>query len=136
MESKPENTQKKYEVQITSTAKSTKNFKQADDLGSAESESQSRSSSKRSRHSSRKETNQKRVQRLRMSSDFIKNLPKGITYNEPGSEAQDVIHSGTFANIDDEFKEGDIVRVGDFTINIELVSKQQLISMRKFLPSD
>ena len=72
-----------------------------------------------------------------MSADFIKNLPEGITYHDPDSASQEnETHRGTFANIDDEFKEGDIVRVGDFTINIEIVSKAQLISMRKFLPSE
>ena len=34
----------------------------------------------------------------------------------------------------DEFKEGDIVKVGKFKINIEKVTKSQLISVRKFLP--
>ena len=38
--------------------------------------------------------------------------------------------------MDDDIKEGDIVRVGDFMINIEKVSKAQIISMRKFLPSE
>ena len=82
MEQKPENAQKRSETGV----KSSKGSKHAEDYGSAESESQD-SSSKRSRHSSRKETNQKRVQRLRMSAEFIKNLPKGITYNEPGKES-------------------------------------------------
>ena len=36
---------------------------------------------------------------------------------------------------DEEYKEGDIVRVGKFRINIEKVTKAQLISMRKFLPA-
>ena len=81
MEQKPENVKNKLE----SGLKSSKGSKHGEDYGSADSESQD-SSSKRSRHSSRKETNQKRVQRLRMSAEFIKNLPKGITYNEPGKE--------------------------------------------------
>lgn len=72
-----------------------------------------------------------------MSADFIKNLPEGITYHDPDVESQEnETLRGTFANIEDDFKEGDIVRVGDFTINIEIVSKAQLISMRKFLPSE
>ena len=38
------------------------------------------------------------------------------------------------ADEDEEYKEGDIVRVGKFRINIEKVTKAQLISMRKYLP--
>ena len=72
-----------------------------------------------------------------MSSDFIKNLPEGITYSNPEDESyENDLKRDTFAGLDDEFKEGDIVRVGDFTINIELVSKSSLISMRKFLPAE
>ena len=33
-----------------------------------------------------------------------------------------------------DYKEGDIVRVGKFRINLEKVTKAQLISMRKYLP--
>ena len=72
-----------------------------------------------------------------MSADFIKNLPEGITYNNPDNESYDNdLKRDTFAGLDDDFREGDIVRVGDFTINIELVSKASLISMRKFLPGE
>jgi len=39
-------------------------------------------------------------------------------------------------SLDDDIKEGDIVRVGDFMINIEKVSKAQIISMRKYLPPE
>lgn len=39
------------------------------------------------------------------------------------------------ADEDEEYKEGDIVRVGKFRINIEKVTKAQLISMRKYLPA-
>ena len=72
-----------------------------------------------------------------MSADFIKNLPEGITYHDPEADSYEndkMQQRDTFLN-DDE-KEGDIVRVGDFTINIEVVTKAQLISMRKFLPSE
>ena len=59
-----------------------------------------------------------------MSADFIKNLPEGITYHDPdASSYENDAKRDTFAGIEDDFKEGDIVRVGDFTINIELVSK-------------
>ena len=70
-----------------------------------------------------------------MSADFIKNLPEGITYHDPEAEDYENDKRDTF-NLEDDFKEGDIVRVGDFTINIEVVTKAQLISMRKFLPSE
>ena len=52
MEQKPENTHKKLETGV----KSSKGSKHAEDYGSADSQSED-SSSKRSRHSSRKETN-------------------------------------------------------------------------------
>ena len=35
-----------------------------------------------------------------------------------------------------EAKNPDIVKVGDFLFNVEIVSKASLISMRKFLPSE
>ena len=70
-----------------------------------------------------------------MNADFIKNLPEGITYHDPEADSYDAKQPDTF-NLDDDFKEGDIVRVDDFTINIEIVTKAQLISMRKFLPSE
>ena len=69
-----------------------------------------------------------------MSADFVKNLPEGITYHDPEGESYENDKRDDFLTEDE--KEGDIVRVGDFTINIEIVSKAQLISMRKFLPSE
>jgi len=71
-----------------------------------------------------------------MSADFIKNLPEGITYHDPEADSYDHAKQPDSFNMEDDFKEGDIVRVGDFTINIEIVTKAQLISMRKFLPSE
>ena len=71
-----------------------------------------------------------------MSADFIKNLPEGITYHDPEADSYDNGKQPDTFNLEDDFKEGDIVRVGDFTINIEIVTKAQLISMRKFLPSE
>ena len=73
---------------------------------------------------------------MRLSADFIKNLPEGITYHDPEADSyENDKHRDTF-NLEDDYREGDIVRVGDFTINIEIVSKAQLINMRKFLPSE
>ena len=69
-----------------------------------------------------------------MSADFIKNLPEGIQYHDPDGESYEDDRRDAFLNEDE--KEGDVVRVGDFTINIEVVTKAQLISMRKFLPSE
>lgn len=58
-----------------------------------------------------------------MSADFIKNLPEGITYHDPEAEDYENDKRDTITNLEDDFREGDIVRVGDFTINIELVTK-------------
>ena len=99
-------------------------------------ESQSIESSQTQSKRSLKEQNQKRVQNLRVSADFIRNLPEGVTYHNPDDESQEGDNLRTFGDIDDDFKEVDIVRAGDFTINIEVVSKAQLISMRKFLPPE
>ena len=70
---------------------------------------------------------------------MIKKLPEGITYHESCSsddndEPKQVSEPGNDADDGDEFKEGDIVKVGKFRINIEKVTKSQLISVRKFLP--
>ena len=70
---------------------------------------------------------------------MIRKLPEGITYHESQSsdaddEPKQVSDLGNGIDDDEEYKEGDIVRVGKFRINIEKVTKAQLISMRKFLP--
>lgn len=83
------------------------------------------------------EANKKRVQRQRITADTIRKLPEGITYHESDSsgeeEPRQVSDLGA-GDDDEEYKEGDIVRVGKFRINIEKVTKAQLISMRKYLP--
>ena len=83
------------------------------------------------------DTNKKRVQKARITADFIRKLPEGITYHELDSsgdeEPRQVSDLGTGED-DEDYKEGDIVRVGKFRINIEKVTKAQLISMRKYLP--
>ena len=72
-----------------------------------------------------------------MTADFIRKLPEGITYNEEFSSGDDEPRQvNDLPGVDEEeFKEGDILRVGKFVINIEKVTKQQLISMRKYLPA-
>ena len=90
-----------------------------------------------SHQNSLKEVNKKRVAKARITADFIRKLPEGIQYNEFGSsDCEEPRQISELDDIDDseEFKEGDIVKVGKFTINIERVTKQQLISMRKYLP--
>lgn len=84
----------------------------------------------------RLQQNKQRVQRNRMTADFIRNLPEGITYMEPSESQNKDTEDLIYENLDDEAKEGDIVRVGDFLINIEKVTKAQIIGMRKFLPSE
>ena len=80
----------------------------------------------------------KRVQKARITADFVRKLPEGITYHEFDSSGDDEPQqvSDLGGEDDDEaYKEGDIVRVGKFRINIEKVTKQQLIAMRKYLPA-
>ena len=76
--------------------------------------------------------------KARVTADFLRKLPEGISYNEEGSSGADepkqVSDLGN-GDEDEDYKEGDIVRVGKFTINIEKVTKAQLISMRKYLPA-
>lgn len=73
-----------------------------------------------------------------MTADIIRKLPEGITYHESDSSGDEeprlVSDLGAGGDDDEEYKEGDVVRVGKFRINIEKVTKAQLISVRKFLP--
>lgn len=84
------------------------------------------------------DANKKRVQRQRITADIIRKLPEGITYHESDSSGDEeprlVSDLGAPGDDDEEYKEGDVVRVGKFRINIEKVTKAQLISMRKYLP--
>ena len=88
--------------------------------------------------SSLQAANKKRVQKARITADFLRKLPDGITYHESDSSGDDepkqVSDLGVAAEDDVDYKEGDIVRVGKFRINLEKVTKAQLISMRKYLP--
>ncbi len=82
--------------------------------------------------------NKKRVQKARVTSDFLRKLPEGITYHEScSSDDEEPRQVSEIDNDyeDEEFKEGDIIRLGKWRINIEKVTKQQLISMRKYLPA-
>ena len=66
-----------------------------------------------------------------ITDEILRDLPQGVTYHPPGTEeAQDTIGQG------DENADVDVVRCGNFSINIEMVTKPQIISMRKYLPSE
>jgi hypothetical protein len=54
-----------------------------------------------------------------------------VTYNDPSKKSEKSYSDHQFDQDDPN-----IVVVADFTINIDKISKQQLISMRKFLPSE
>ena len=62
-------------------------------------------------------------------SDFLANLPPGVTYNEPGQDAPEDNSShrnqsqNFAADMDSDGEERDIITCGDFTINIEKISK-------------
>ena len=77
-----------------------------------------------------KRKNKKRVKKARLTADFLKNLPDGVTYN-PDTNGE----GSKFKNKKDA-KNPDIVKVGEFIFDIENVSKASLISLRKYLPSE
>ena len=75
---------------------------------------------------SMREVNKRRVAKARITADFIRKLPDGIIYDEDASsDCEEPKQVSELADLDDseEFKEGDIVKVGKFTINIERVTK-------------
>ena len=89
-------------------------------------------------HSNSQNKNKKRVQKARVTADFLRKLPEGITYHESCSSDDEEPRQVSEIDNDDEdeeYKEGDIIRLGKWRINIEKVTKQQLISMRKYLPA-
>ena len=57
--------------------------------------------------------------------EFLNNLPEGVTYNDPEKQTNKLSDKGLSIFNDND---GDIVVVADFTINIEKITKQQLIS--------
>ena len=59
-------------------------------------------------------------------------MPEGVTHCPEGEEAS--LKKLVAAAKDP--KNQNIVKVGDFIFNVELVTKSSLISMRKFLPSE
>ena len=67
--------------------------------------------------------------KARITADLLNNLPEGVTYSPDGEDP-------TQGGQKKEGKYQNIVKVGDFIFNIEVVSKPALISMRKFLPSE
>ena len=72
------------------------------------------------------------MQKARITADFLKNLPDGVKYNPEGDEPS----AKKTEKEKKDAKNANIVRVGDFIFNIEIVTKASLISMRKFLPSE
>ena len=76
-----------------------------------------------------KRRNTKRVNKARITADFIRNLPDGITHC-PNGEVPMKKESSK------DGKKPNIVKVGDFIFDVEVVSKSSLIAMRKFLPSE
>ena len=71
------------------------------------------------------------MQKARISADFLKDLPEGVTHVPEKEEP-----STAKKRSKKEPKNPDIVKVGDFLFNIETVSKATLISMRKYLPPE
>jgi hypothetical protein len=81
----------------------------------------------------RKKSSQKVI---RITPEFIKNLPEGIEYHDPATSRPEDLEETPMIDMDTDIKENDIVRVGDFSFNIEIVSKTQIIHMRKYLPPE
>ena len=90
-----------------------------------------KSSARKQSTSALKRKNKKRVQKARITADFLKSLPEGVTYVPENQDAGAPKKRGK-----KEPKNPDIVKVGEFLFNVEIVSKASLISMRKFLPSE
>ena len=111
---------------IVTTAPQTKK-KSASASGSARKNNKSSSSC-----SALKRKNKKRVQKARISADFLKDLPEGVTHVPEKEEPA----AGAKKRSKKEPKNPDIVKVGDFLFDIETVSKATLISMRKYLPPE
>ena len=79
-------------------------------MANAASGSSSFSVSKKSAtDNSRQITNKKRVQKNRITADFLRNLPDGVTYIEKKSDEDQEPEELVFENLDDDVKEGDIV---------------------------
>lgn len=98
----------------------------ANDFSVSNEESSSQKQSAEAQQMFSKEANKKRVAKARITADFLRKLPEGITYNEDASsDCEEPKQISELGDLDDseEFKEGDIVKVGKFTINIERVTK-------------
>ena len=49
------------------------------------------------------------MQKNRITADFLRNLPEGVTYIEKKSDEDQEQEELVFENLDDDVKEGDIV---------------------------
>ena len=82
----------------------------------------------------KKRRNRKFV-KLNVTEELINSLPEGVSYIEPAEQdkKKDVDLSD---EDDDESKDGDIVDVGEFRVNLAVVDKDQLINLRKYMPRE
>ena len=70
-----------------------------------------------------------------ITDEFLRSLPDGVIYHDPESEKkQDEAKLGSGSEDNDQ--DADIVRCGNFSFNIEMVTKPQIISLRKYLPPE
>ena len=68
-----------------------------------------------------KKRRKRRVIKLSVTEDVIRSLPEGVTYNDPNKKPAK--SSSKAAACKEENKEGDIVTVGEFTVNLAVVDK-------------
>lgn len=60
---------------------------------------------------------------LKVTKEFVQNLPPGIYFQATGKE-------------DLKGSAGDIVTMGDFTVDLTVVSKEHLIGLRRYVPRE
>lgn len=60
---------------------------------------------------------------LKATKEFIQNLPAGIYYQATDMQ-------------DPNGQPGDIVTMGDFTVDLNVVSKEHLIGLRRYVPRE
>ena len=73
--------------------------------------------------------------KLNVTEDVVKSLPEGVTWNDPNKKPVKGAKVGSIMSIEDG-KDGDIVNVGEFTVNLAVVDKDQLINLRKYMPRE
>ena len=74
-----------------------------------------------------KKRRKRRVIKLSVTEEVIRSLPEGVTYNDPNKKpaksSSKAAAAAAAAASKEENKDGDIVTVGEFTVNLAVVDK-------------